>query len=97
MVTTFMGDNYQPRQLGYYTFMAVNGKGMIPGIEFTVTSEDGTVKNYKTGENGQCDVFTGKPEDLKVKIIRVPDGCTIDGTGEFMSGTGSTYISLPVK
>ena len=97
MVTTFMGDNYQPRQLGYYTFMAVNGKGVIPGIEFTVTSEDGTVKSYKTGENGQCDVFTGKPEDLKVKIIRVPDGCTIDGTGEFMSGTGSTYISLPIK
>ncbi|MBR2759891.1 MAG: TlpA family protein disulfide reductase [Solobacterium sp.] len=96
IVTTFMGDDYQGRQLGYYTFMAFSGKGPAAGVEFTVTSSKGT-ETYTTGENGQCDVFTDGPEDLKVKVLRVPEGYTIEGDGEIMSGTGSTYVVLPIK
>lgn len=96
VVTTFMGDNYEERQLGYYTFYATAGKKVVPGVEFTVTSESGT-ETYKTGEDGRCDVFTDKPEDLKVQVISVPDGFSIDGSGEIMSGIGSTYVALPVK
>ena len=90
IVTTFMGENYQPRQLGYYTFIAT------PGTRFTVTSTKGE-ETYTAGENGKCDVFTDQPEDLKVKIIEVPEGYSIDGDGEIMSGTGSTCIFLPIK
>lgn len=96
IVTTFMGEDYQPRQLGYYTFMAAAGKNTIPGVRFTVTSEKGE-ETCTTGENGKCDVFTDQPEDLKVKIIEVPEGYSIDDNGEIMSGTGSTCIFLPVK
>ncbi len=96
IVTTFMGDDYHPRQLGYYTFMASAGREMIPDVSFTITSEAGE-ETFTTGENGKCDVFTEKPEDLKVKVIRVPEGYSIDGTGEIMSGTGSTFIFLPVR
>lgn len=96
VVTTFMGDDYQERQLGYYTFSASSGKKVIPGVEFTVTSEAGT-ETYTTGAKGTCDVFTDKIEDLKVKVITVPDGYKIDGSGEIQSGTGSTYVPLPVK
>lgn len=96
VVTTFMGDNYEERQLGYYTFYATAGKSVVPGVEFTVTSEAGT-QTYTTGEDGRCDVFTDKPEDLQVKVVSVPDGYSIDGSGELMSGIGSTYVALPVK
>ena len=96
VITTFMGDDYQERQLAYYTFTAYSGKTVIPGVEFTLTSESGT-ETYTTGEDGTCDVFLDKPEDLQVKVISVPDGFSIDGTGEMQSGTGSTYIPLPVK
>lgn len=96
IITAFMGDAYQPRQLGYYTFMAFTSRTAVPGVEFSVTSEAGT-ETFQTDAEGKCDVFTEKPEDLQVNVLRVPDGFVIDGTGEFRSGTGSTYISLPVK
>ena len=96
IITTFMGDGYEERQIGYYTFTAYSGKKVIPGVEFTVTSESGT-ETYTTGEKGTCDVFTDKPEDLKVKVISVPEGYKIDGSGEIQSGTGSTYVPLPVR
>ena len=96
VVTTFMGEDYQPRQLGYYTFMAFAGRNTVPGVRFTVTSGKGE-ETFTTGEDGKCDVFTDQPEDLKVKIIEVPEGYSIDGDGEIMSGTGSTCIFLPVK
>ena len=96
IVTTFMGDAYQPRQLGYYTFMAAAGRNGVPGVTFTVSSGKGE-ETFTTGENGKCEVFTDQPEDLKVKIIEVPEGYSIDGDGEIMSGTGSTCIFLPVK
>lgn len=95
IVTTFMGDNYEEKQIGYYTFYAYADKENIPGVEFTVTSEEGT-ETYFTGEDGSCDVFTDKPQDLTVKVISVPEGYTIDGTGEIQSGIGSTTVSLPV-
>lgn len=96
VITTFMGDNYEERQLGYYTFYATAGKSVVPGVEFTVTSEAGT-ETYTTGEDGRCDVFTDKPEDLKVRVVSVPEGYSIDGSGEIMSGVGLTYVALPVK
>ena len=96
IVTTFMGDTYQPRQLGYYTFMAAAGRDAVPGVTFTVTSGKGE-ETFTTGENGKCEVFTDQPEDLKVKVIRVPEGYSIDGEGELMSGTGCTCIFLPVR
>lgn len=96
MVTTFMGDNYEERQLGYYTFYAYAKKEVVPGVEFTVTSESGT-ETYVTGDDGMCGVFTDKVEDLKVQVVSVPEGYEIDGTGEIMSGIGSTSVALPVK
>ncbi|MBQ6440465.1 MAG: TlpA family protein disulfide reductase [Mogibacterium sp.] len=96
IVTTFIGDDYQERQLAYYTFYAASSKELIPGVEFTVTSESGT-QTYTTGEGGRYDLFMDKPEDMKVKVTSVPDGHSIDGTGEIQSGTGSTVIMLPVK
>lgn len=96
MVTTFMGDDYTERQLAYYTFAAYNKNEVIQGVEFTLTSESGT-ETYKTDEGGRCDVFADKPEDMKVKVISVPDGYKIDGTGEIQTGTGSTVVRLPVK
>ena len=95
IVTTFMGDNYQERQLGYYTFYAYGKNDYVPGIEFTVTSESGT-ETYNTGEKGYAEVFTEKPEDLKIKVISVPEGYTIDGDGETSSGLLSTFVLLPV-
>ncbi len=95
MVTTFIGDDYQERQLGYYTFYSYN-KDYIQDIEFTVTSESGT-QTYTTGKTGTADVFTDKPEDLKIKVISVPDGYKIDGNGETTSGLISTYVKLPVS
>lgn len=38
IVTTFMGDGYQERQLGYYTICANDGEKYIPDIEFTMIS-----------------------------------------------------------
>ena len=73
-----------------------NKNEVIPGVEFTLTSESGT-ETYKTDEGGRCDVFADKPEDMKVKVISVPDGYKIDGTGEIQTGTGSTVVRLPVK
>ena len=96
LVTAFMGEDYQEKQIAYYTFTAASGRKVIPGVEFTVTSESGT-ETYTTCEDGTCDVFIDKPEDLKVKVISVPDGFKIDGTGEIQSGTGSTYVALPVR
>ena len=96
LVNKFMGDDYQETQVGYYTFAARPKSGIAAGTEFTVTSESGT-GTYTTGENGTCDVFTDKPEDLKVRVTSVPDGFTIDGSGEIQSGIGSTIIQLPVK
>ena len=96
LVNKFMGDDYQETQVGYYTFAARPKSGIAAGTEFTVTSESGT-GTYTTGKNGTCDVFTDKPEDLKVRVTSVPDGFTIDGSGEIQSGIGSTIIQLPVK
>ena len=96
IVTTFMGDDYQEKQLGYYTFYAFDQKEYIPGVEFSVTSESGT-GTYNTGESGRADVFTEKPEDMKVKVISVPEGYKIDDNGEISSGTISTLIKLPVS
>ena len=96
IVGTFTGDNYQPRQLGLYSFYAYSNKNMVPGIEFSVTSESGT-ETYTTGKDGYYHLFTDKPENMKVKVISVPDGCTIDGTGETETGTLSAPVALPVK
>ena len=96
IVGTFTGDNYQPRQLGFYSFYAYSNKKMVPGIEFSVTSESGT-ETYTTGEDGYCHLFTDKPENMKVKVLSVPEGCEIDGTGETETGTMSMPIALPVK
>ena len=96
IVTTFLGDDYQERQLGYYSFYAYDGKRYIPDIEFSVTSESGT-KTYNTGESGKTDVFTEKPEDMKIRVNSVPDGYTIDGSGETTSGLISTFVKLPVS
>jgi len=95
VVTTFMGDDYQETQLGYYTFMAMD-KDYIPGVEFTVTSETGT-ETYTTGEDGTADVFTDKPEALKVKVTAVPDGYKIDDGGETTTSAISGYTRLPVS
>lgn len=95
-VTTFLGDNYEETQLGFYTFYAYAKKTAVPGVEFTVTSESGT-ESYVTEEDGRCDVFTDKPEDFKVQVISVPEGYEIDGSGEIQSGIGSTYVALPVN
>ena len=96
IVTTFMGNDYQERQLGYYTFYAFDQKEYIPGVEFSVTSESGT-GTYNTGESGRADIFTEKPEDMKVKVISVPEGYKIDDNGEISSGMISTLIKLPVS
>ncbi len=96
MVTTFMGDDYEERQLGYYTFYACTKKEVIPGVEFTVTSGSGT-ETYVTGDDGMCGVFTDTVEDHKIQVISVPEGYEIDGNGEIMSGIGSTSVALPVK
>ena len=96
MLTTFMGDDYQEKSLGYYDFYAYAGDNPIPGVEFTVTSEEGT-KTYVTNEEGVAGVFTDKPQDLKVKVTKVPEGHTIDGDGELSTGIGSTAFTLPVK
>lgn len=96
IVTTFMGDDYEEKQLAYYNFYAYVGKTPIPGVEFTVTSEKGT-ETYVTDEEGIAEVFTDKPEDLKIKVTKVPDGYHIDGNGEFSTGIGSTSFDLPVK
>lgn len=96
IVSTFVGDNYQERQLGYYSFYGVSNKKMVPGIEFSVTSEEGT-ETYVTGENGLVNVFTEKPQNLKIKVLSVPEGCEIDGTGEVESGIICAPIQLPVK
>ena len=95
IVNTFVGDDYQERQLGYYSFYAYDSKEYIPGVEISVTSESGT-QTYTTNEEGLVHVFTDKAEDLKVKIISVPDGYKIDGDSEISSGLISTYIKLPV-
>ncbi len=96
IVGTFTGDDYQPRQLGYYSFYGYSGKKMVPGIEFSVTSESGT-ETYTTGEDGYYQLFTEKPENMKIKVLSVPDGCEIDGTGEKETGIMSAPVSLPVK
>lgn len=96
IVTTFTGDDYQERQLGYYTFYAFGKKEYIPDVEFSVTSESGT-EMYSTGKSGTVDVFTEKPEDMKVRVIHVPDGYKIDGNGEISTGLISSYIKLPVS
>lgn len=95
MVTTFMGDDYQERSLAYYSFVAYAGREAIPGVEFTVTNEKGT-ETYVTDENGTVGVFNDKPEDMKVKVIKVPEGYKIDGNGEITTGVGSTAVQLPV-
>ena len=96
IVTTFMGDDYQERQLAYYTFYAYAGKNAVAGVEFTVTSEQGS-ETYVTDENGIANVFHDRPEDLKVQVTKVPDGYSIDGDGTLSTGVGSTGIQLPVK
>ena len=96
IVGTFTGDNYQPHQLGFYSFYAYSNKKMVPGIEFSVTSESGT-ETYTTGEDGNYHLFTDKPENMKVKVLSVPEGCEIDGTGETETGTMSMPTALPVK
>lgn len=95
IVTTFMGDDYQERSLAYYTFIAYTKDEVIPGVEFTVTNETGT-ETYVTGEDGAVGVFNDKPEDMKIKVTKVPDGYKIEGNGEMTSGIGSTYMQLPV-
>ena len=95
IVTTFMGDDYQERPLAYYTFIAYTKDEVIPGVEFTVTNETGT-ETYVTGEDGAVGVFNDKPEDMKIKVTKVPDGYKIEGNGEMTSGIGSTYMQLPV-
>lgn len=96
VVTTFMGDDYQERQLGYNTFYAYGKKIPVPGVEFSVTTESGT-ETYTTGEEGEVDVFTDKAGNLKVKVISVPDGYTIDEGGEITTGPVSTLVKLPVS
>lgn len=96
IVTTFMGDDYQEKQLAYYTFTAYSGIRIAAGTEFTVTSDEGT-KTYTIGEKGSVDVFYDKPADMKVKVTKVPDGFFIDGDGETSTDVGSTIIRLPVK
>ena len=96
IITTFLGDDYQERQLAYLTFYAMSGKKKIPGVEFTVTNENGT-ETYVTGEDGTVGVFNDKPEDMKVKVTKVPDGCKIDGDGELSTGIGSIVLQLPVR
>ena len=96
VVTTFLGDGYEERQLGLYSICAYVKNKVVPGVEFTVTSESGT-ETYTTGEDGTFDIFTDKPEDLKIKVISVPDGYVIDGDGETTSGLLSGSVMLPIK
>ena len=96
IVTRFMGDDYKETQLGYYTFTAYSGEDIAAGTEFEVTSETGA-ENYMIGENGSCNVFTDRPEDLKVRVISVPDGWKTGGDGGIQTGIGSTLIPLPVR
>lgn len=96
IVTAFMGDDYREKLLGYYTFYAADKKGVIPGVEFSVTSEAGT-ETYKTGESGMADVLTDNPGDIKVKVISVPEGYKIDDNGEISPGVISTLFKLPVS
>ena len=96
IVKTFMGDDYQETQLGYYTFYAFDQKDYIPGVEFSVTSESGT-ETYNTGETGEISIFTDKPGEMKVKVISVPDGYTIKDSGEVTTTAVSSYIKLPVS
>ena len=95
-MTTFLGDGYEERQLGLYSICAYVKNKVVPGVEFTVTSESGT-ETYTTGEDGTFDIFTDKPEDLKIKVISVPDGYVIDGDGETTSGLLSSSVILPIN
>ena len=95
VVTTFLGDDYQERQLGYYTIYAYDGE-YIPGVEFTVTSESGT-ETYVTGEDGTVDIFTEKPQELKINVTNVPDGYQIDDNGEATTYLISGSTKLPVS
>lgn len=96
LVTPFLGDDYQERTLAYYTFYAYSGDKPVPGVEFTVTSEKGT-ETYVTDDTGVAGVINDKPEDLKVKVTKVPDGFSIEGSGELNTGIGSRPIALPVR
>lgn len=96
IVGTFTGDGYQPRQLGFYSFYGYSGKKMVPGIEFSVTSESGT-ETYTTGEDGYYHLYTDKPENMKVKVLSVPNGYTIEESGETETGELSMPVKLPVK
>ncbi len=96
IVTTFTGDDYQERQLGYNSFYAYGDKDPVPGVEFTVTTESGD-ETYTTGEDGMANVFTDKAGNLTVKVISVPDGYKIDDGGEITTGPVSTLIKLPVS
>lgn len=98
IVTTFMGDDYQEKQLAYYTVAAYDSKkkAYVPNVEFTVTSEDGT-ETYNTGESGPVEIFRDKPEDMQIKVISVPDGYQIADNGETSTGLISTYVALPVN
>ena len=96
IINTFTGDDYQERALGYYTLYAVNSKGELPGVEVEVTSKDGT-QTYTTDEAGYISIFTDEPEDLKVKVTKVPEGCKIKGNGEASTGTQSGFLMLPIE
>lgn len=96
IVTPFMGDDYKETQIGYYTFYAADKKGVIPGVEFSVTTESGT-ETYTIGESGRVNVLTENPGDVKVKVISVPDGYKINDNGEVSPGLVSTLVKLPVS
>ena len=91
IVTTFMGDDYTEKHPGYYTFYSIAG----PGVEFTVTTKDGT-ETYTIGEDGSYSLFTEDREEMTIKVTSVPEGYTVTDGGEIKGNMTSGIIKLPI-
>ena len=91
IVTTFMGDDYTEKHPGYYTFYSIAG----PGVEFTVTTKDGT-ETYTIGEDGSYSLFTEDREEMTIKVTSVPEGYTVTDGGEIKGNMTSGVIKLPI-
>ena len=96
LLTPFMGDGYTQAEPAYYTFMAYAKGNVVPGVEFSVTSDAGT-QTYVTDESGQCSVFFDQRADMPIKVLSVPEGVEIVDDGQATSGTTSTIVRLPVR
>ena len=95
LVTLFMGDDYAGAEPAYYTFMAYAKENTVPGVEFSVITEDGE-QTYVTGEGGTCPVFFEKRADMQIKVLSVPEGYEITNNGEATTGLISSIVRLPV-